>query len=285
MARRSTSAIARSFRTRSGLLYLALTQYLGFRHYGDEYKVMGLAPYGTPRHVDRISSLVTLTDGGGFSLDLDYFRHWSEDVAMQWDEGAPVVGDVWTPALETLLGPSRRPEEPVTSHHEDLAASLQVVFEQAAFHVLRGAHARVPHDRLCLAGGCAMNSVANGKIRAETPFKHIYIQPAAGDNGTALGAALSVWHQQLGQPRHWQMDHAYWGTAYEEPALEAALVASGVLDAARFEHQVAADERTLCGTVAERIAAGAVVGWFQGRMEWGARALGNRSIIADPSPG
>jgi carbamoyltransferase len=265
-----------------GLFYLALTQYLGFTHYGDEYKVMGLAPYGAPRYADRLARLVTLSPGGGFSLALEYFRHWSEEVLMQWDEGAPVVGDVWTSALEELLGPARRPEDPVTAHHEDLAASLQACFEQAAFHVLRGAHARVPHDRLCLAGGCAMNSVANGKIRTQTPFKEVYIQPAASDNGTALGAALAVWHQQLGQPRGWCMDHASWGTAYDEPSLLAALETSGLLDSGRIAHQVAADEAALCDLVASRIADGAVVGWFQGRMEWGARALGHRSILADP---
>ncbi len=265
-----------------GLLYLALTQYLGFTHYGDEYKVMGLAPYGTPRHADRVARLVHLLPDGRFSLALEYFRHWSEDVAMQWDDGAPVVDRVWTPELEALLGPARRPEDPVTSRHEDLAASLQVCFEESAFHVLRGAHARVPLDRLCLAGGCAMNSVANGKIRHETPFAEVYVQPAAGDNGTALGAALAVWHDQLAQPRAGRMEHAYWGTAYDEPELRSALETSGLLDPGRSVHRFVEDEAELCDLVARHLAAGAVVGWFQGRMEWGARALGNRSILADP---
>lgn len=265
-----------------GLLYLALTQFLGFRDYGDEYKVMGLAPYGRPRYADRIGRLVSLEPGGGFALALEYFRHWSEDVPMQWDDGAPAVGAVWSPRLEELLGPARRPGEPLTSRHEDLAASLQAVFEQALFHVLRGAHARVPHDRLCLAGGCAMNSVANGRIRRHTPFREIYVQPAAGDNGTALGAALAVWHGELGRPRGWRMDHAFWGTAYDEAALAEALVTSGMLASGECRHRYLADEQALCDAVAARLADGAVVGWFQGRMEWGARALGNRSILADP---
>jgi carbamoyltransferase len=265
-----------------GLLYLALTQYLGFTHYGDEYKVMGLAPYGKPRHVDRLSRLITLRPGGGFTLALRYFRHASEDVPMQWREGAPEVGRVWSPHLETLLGPSRRPDEPVTSFHEDVAASLQAVFEEAAFHILRGAHARVPHERLCLAGGCAMNSVANGRIRRHTPFRTIYVQPAAGDNGTALGAALAVWHDQMGRPRGWQMDHAAWGTSYDQEAIEEALALSGLLTSGAHDHQVFSDDTALCADVAGRLAGGAIVGWFQGRMEWGARALGSRSILADP---
>ncbi|MDP1569789.1 MAG: carbamoyltransferase C-terminal domain-containing protein [Vicinamibacterales bacterium] len=265
-----------------GMLYLAITQYLGFPHYGDEFKVMGLAPYGTPRHVDRMASLVTLDPGGGFRLALEYFRHWSGEVAMQWDDGPPVVGRVWTEALETLLGPARRPDEPVTSHHEDLAASVQALFEEAAFHVLRGAHARVPHDRLCLAGGCAMNSVANGKIRRHTPFTEVYVQPAAGDNGTALGAALAVWHARAPRTDGWRMDHAYWGTAYDDAALAGALEASGLTAADGYVHRVIEEEAALCDEVAGHLAAGAVVGWFQGRMEWGARALGARSILADP---
>ncbi|MFP5378787.1 MAG: carbamoyltransferase [Vicinamibacteria bacterium] len=201
---------------------------------------------------------------------------------MQWDEGAPVVGRVWTPALEALLGPARRPDEAVTAAHEDIAASVQALFEEAAFHVLRGAHDRVPLDRVCLAGGCAMNSVANGKVRRHTPFREVYVQPAAGDNGTALGAALAVWHQQSRGERTSRMDHACWGTAYDEPAVAAALEASGLLASSDHTHVVLPDDAALCEWVAGRLADGAIVGWFQGRMEWGARALGSRSILADP---
>ena len=176
-----------------GLLYLAITQYLGFKKYGDEYKVMGLAPYGSPTHVEALSKLLTLEPEGGFSLSLEYFRHWTGEITMSWDSGEPKVPDVYSERLIDLLGPARRQDESVSSAHENLAASVQRVFEEAAFHVLRGAHARVPADALCLAGGCAMNSVANGKIRQHTPFKRVFIQPAAGDNGTALGAALEAW--------------------------------------------------------------------------------------------
>jgi carbamoyltransferase len=251
-----------------GLLYLAITQYLGFPKYGDEYKVMGLAPYGKPDFVEAIRKLVTLEPGGRFSLALPYFKHWSEGVSMTWDEGEPTIGPVYSDELERLLGPARRPEEPVTARHEAIAASLQVVFEEGAFHVLNALHEMTRSKRLCLAGGCAMNSVANGKIRSRTPFEEVFIQPASGDNGTALGAAFYVWNHVLGKPRGFVMNHSYWGPSF-----------AGPLDgsARRFE-----DAQALVDFTAEQIASGKVVGWFQGRMEWGARALGNRSILADP---
>jgi carbamoyltransferase len=263
-----------------GLLYLAITQFLGFPHYGDEFKVMGLAPYGRARYVDKLAQLVTLKAGGKFELDLEYFRHWTGEVSMSWDTDEPRVDAVWAPALETLLGAARHPSEPLESRHEDLAASLQAYFEQAAFHVLRAAHDAHPMDRLCLAGGCAMNSVANGKIRAATPFKQIYVQPAAGDNGTALGAALHAWHVGQQQPRDFRMNHGYWGTEYGDDAIEAMLTRhQAEISACRSERLT---PENLYVTTAQHIADGQVVGWFQGRMEWGARALGNRSILADP---
>ena len=265
-----------------GLLYLAITQYLGFKKFGDEYKVMGLAPYGKPAHADAISRLVRLGDKGRFTLDLDYFRHWTGEITMSWDAGEPVIPDVFTAKLIDLLGPSRSPEEPVTSRHEDLAASVQRVFETAAFHVLRGLHARVPVDRLCLAGGCAMNSVANGKIRANTPFKNVFIQPASGDNGTALGAALSAWHETGRQAASPKMVHSYWGTEYGSTAIADVIQKAGVVEQGRCSLRTIDDEAALCRETAALLADGNIVGWFQGRMEWGARALGNRSILADP---
>ncbi len=263
-----------------GLLYLAITQFLGFKKYGDEYKVMGLAPYGTPAYASAIEQLVHLDGEGGFRLALDYFRHWTGEATMSWESGEPVVPDVYSPRLLELLGPERRADEPVGKRHEDLAASIQAVFEQCAFHVLRGVHARVPVERLCFAGGCAMNSVANGKIRRETPFREIFIQPAAGDNGTALGAALAAWHASGHRPVSPRLEHSYLGTEYSDEAIAAVIDASGVEP--RCTRQSFADEASLCRETAARLAAGDIVGWFQGRMEWGARALGNRSILADP---
>ena len=266
-----------------GLLYLALTQYLGFPNYGDEFKVMGLAPYGEPRYVREISSLVYLRDDGGFQLDLSYFSHWSDGVAMTWTDGEPTIGRVFTQKLEKLLGPARRTDEPLTAKHEAIAASLQSVFETAMMHVLGHVYAITKNPRLCLAGGCAMNSVANGKIRERTPFREVFVQPAAGDNGTALGAAFRAWHQASDKPRDFVMEHGYWGPEFSDGDIvetlrerETQIRASGC-SVRCWQDDCAVDTWT-----AEQIAAGRVVGWFQGRMEWGARALGNRSILADP---
>jgi carbamoyltransferase len=170
----------------------------------------------------------------------------------------------------------------VTSAHENVAASVQRVFEEAAFHVLRGAHARVPSDTLCLAGGCAMNSVANGKIRQHTPFRNVFIQPAAGDNGTALGAALEAWHTSGRRSIGPRMGHSYWGTEYGAEEIAQVIRASQVADQGRCTWNTIDDENALCDATAAHLSEGMIVGWFQGRMEWGARALGNRSILADP---
>jgi carbamoyltransferase len=268
-----------------GLLYLAITQHLGFKKFGDEYKVMGLAPYGKPSHAEAIRSLVTLHPGGHFALDLDCFRHWTGEITMSWESGEPVVPDVYTDRLIERLGPARHPDAAVTSRHEDIAASVQRVFEESAFHVLRGVHQTIAVDALCLAGGCAMNSVANGKIRQHTPFREIHIQPAAGDNGTALGAALEAWHGSGADGPAPRMTHAYWGTEYDASAIARVIQESRVAETGRCTWRTLDDEAVLCRETASRIAAGNVVGWFQGRMEWGARALGNRSILADPRRG
>ena len=264
-----------------GMMYTAVTQYLGFHGYGDEFKVMGLAPYGKPAFVGELRQLRHLTAGGKFELDLRFFRHWSDGVEMEWDDGYPTLGRVFTPALEELLGPARQAGEPLTARHEDIAHSLQAVHEESAFHVLNGLWERTKNPRLCLAGGCAMNSVANGKVRTHTPFRQIYIQPASGDNGTALGAAYHVWNQELGGARGFVMEHGYWG-----PERDPADVIGGMVgredDDWRYEVERHESPAEVARATARLIADGNVVGWYQGRMEWGARALGNRSIVADP---
>ena len=267
-----------------GLFYLAITQYLGFMNYGDEFKVMGLAPYGRPDFKKEIAQLIHLRKNGTFELDLPYFSHWSGGAAMTWDDGEPKLEPVFTDKLEALLGPARRdPNEPLTDRHEAIAASLQAVFEDAYFHVLNALYKRIPAPSLCLAGGCAMNSVANGKIRECTPFEDVFIQPAASDNGTALGAAYWVWHQVLKKPRHFVMKHAFWGPQFDQTELGAAMNArADELNAAGCVLSEFQDTYTLTEFTADRLAREQIVGWFQGRMEWGARALGNRSILADP---
>jgi carbamoyltransferase len=263
-----------------GMMYTAVTQFLGFHGYGDEFKVMGLAPYGRPRHVDAIRQLVTLTDGGKFELSLDYFRHWSDGVEMEWDDGYPTLGRVYSSRLTQLLGPPREPSAPLTAREEDIAHSLQVVYEDCAMHVLNGLWEQTRQDAVCLAGGCAMNSVANGKVRQRTPFRSVYIQPAAGDNGTALGAACYVWHETLHRERTFVMEHAYWGPAHDVDRVVASVPDRD--DAWEYDIERCPTSAETARRAAALVASGHVVGWYQGRMEWGARALGNRSIVADP---
>jgi len=265
-----------------GLFYLAMTQFLGFHHYGDEYKVMGLAPYGRPSAMEKMRQLVRLTDNGRFELALDYFRHHSEGVAMVWDGGEPLIGQVFTDALHELLGQPRQKDEPLSQYHKDLAASTQEMYEEAFFHILAHVHEQTRNDVLCLAGGCAMNSVANGRIFSRSPFRDVYIQSAAGDAGGAIGAAMHVWVQELNRPRSFVMDQAYWGPGFTADDFARLLAGNREELAARdCVVEEYADEE-LCRRTAATIAAGRVVGWFQGRMEWGPRALGNRSIIGDP---
>ena len=263
-----------------GMMYTAVTQFLGFHGYGDEFKVMGLAPYGRPRHVDAVRQLVTLTDGGKFELSLDYFRHWSDGVEMEWDDGYPTLGRVYSDRLTHLLGPAREPSAPLTARDEDIAHSLQVVYEDCTMHVLNGLWEQTRQEAVCLAGGCAMNSVANGKVRQRTPFTSVYIQPAAGDNGTALGAAYWVWHETLRHERAFVMEHAYWGTSHNAERVLASVPDRD--DAWEYDIEMCPTTAEAARVAAALVASGNVVGWYQGRMEWGARALGNRSILADP---
>jgi len=265
-----------------GIFYQALTQYLGFPNYGDEYKVMGLAPYGRPSFANALRRVAYPT-ADGFALDLQYFRHHREQVAYSWSDGEPKVGPLFSDALCRLLGKPREPHAPLDARHRDIAHSLQVVYEEVAFELLNALHKRYQLPALTVAGGCGANSVANGKIHLRTPFKQLYVQAAAGDAGGAIGAGL-VAATQLGQaPAPGQMPHAYWGPSWSDQELRSAISARDAdLKRARCTIAHFTDEAKLCAHVAERIAEGGVIGWFQGRMEWGPRALGNRSILCDP---
>jgi len=265
-----------------GIFYQALTQYLGFPHYGDEYKVMGLAPYGRPSLVGSMCKIVHLLPDGGFKLDLQFFRHHRENMPFQWANGSPEFGDLFSPALEELLGRRRLPDDPLEDRHRDIARSAQAMYEEAFFHLLNSLQKDCESFNVALAGGCAMNSVANGKVRRMTPFRHVYVQAAAGDAGGAIGAAFSVWHQKGGN-RAFVMDHAYWGPSFSGKEI-AQLLADrrAELSAAGCRLEEKSDEAELCRRTSAAIADGQVVGWFQGRMEWGPRALGNRSILCDP---
>ena len=268
-----------------GIFYQALTQYLGFPYYGDEYKAMGLAPYGSPSRMEAMGEIVKLTKNGAFMLDLAYFRHHRERIAYSWDSGSPEFGDLFSPALEELLGPRRRPQEPLEERHRDIARSVQARYEEAFFHLIGPLQQRFGSSDIALAGGCAMNSVANGKIRRMTPFRRVYVQSAAGDAGGAIGAAYVVWHR-LGGHRSFVMDHAFWGPQFALAEI-ARLLSERREEIAQSGCAVEeiSDEEELCRRAATAIAQGAVLGWFQGRMEWGPRALGNRSILCDPRRG
>jgi carbamoyltransferase len=281
-----------------GIFYQAMTQYLGFSNYGDEYKVMGLAPYGEAVYLGAMRDIVRLVKGGRFELNLDYFRHHREKIDYEWESGEPRVGRLFSDALEERFGPARGKDEPLAQHHRDLARSTQAMYEEAFFHLLAAAHAAHRCDALVLAGGCAMNSVANGKVLRHSPFKRLYVQSAAGDAGGAIGAAFVVWHRLNGsaptRPEastlgegtaqgRFVMDHAYWGPAFSDGAIGSLLAARDAeLRAQGCVVERLDDEGELCVRTSGAIAAGNVVGWFQGRMEWGPRALGNRSIVCDP---
>ncbi|HKQ59894.1 MAG TPA: carbamoyltransferase C-terminal domain-containing protein [Candidatus Polarisedimenticolaceae bacterium] len=265
-----------SFPHSLGLFYTACTQYIGFAHYGDEYKVMGLAPYGEPEYLDAFREILRLKPEGKFELDLDYFVHHSKGVEMQWEDGSPELGAVYSERWAQRFGPVRRKDEPLEARHHNLARSVQAMAEEVYFHALNRLAGSRPSPRLCLAGGCAYNSVANGKIFQRTPFTDLYIHPAAGDAGTAVGAAYWVWHQELGMPRGEPLAHAYLGPEYAPGEVRRLVEASGL------PYEWLEDEGALVERTVERIVAGDVVGWFQGRSEWGPRALGNRSIVVDP---
>ncbi len=265
-----------------GIFYQALTQYLGFPHYGDEYKVMGLAPYGSPSHMTAMREIVQPKADGTFALDLAYFRHHRQRLSFQWTSGVPEFADLYSPALEELLGPRRRPAEPLEDRHRDIACSVQAMYEEAFFNLIGPLQRRFGLTDLALAGGCAMNSVANGKVRRRTSFRRVYVAAAAGDAGGAIGAAFALWHGRDGA-RSFAMDHAYWGPWFGRDETAALLATEQPrIAAANCTVDQVADETELCRRTAAAIADGKVVGWFQGRMEWGPRALGNRSILCDP---
>ena len=268
-----------------GVFYQAITQYLGFPNYGDEYKVMGLAPYGTPNFLGHMRKVVKTHNDGRYTLDTRYFRHHKEGAPHQWDGGTPVFAELFSQELVELLGPRRDKDASLEQHHMDIASSAQAMYEEAFFNLIEAARGSSGLDLIVIAGGCGNNSVANGKIRRCTPFQNVYVHAAPGDQGGAIGAAFAVWHK-LGGARGFVMDHAYWGPCFDTTTCARALEArTNDLDPQAFSIDEVRDETELYRRTAAAVAEGRVVGWFQGRMEWGPRALGNRSIVCDPRRG
>ena len=268
-----------------GLAYTALTQYLGFPKYGDEYKVMGLASYGEPEYLDLMREMIRTPTRGGidFRLSRAYFTHHRSGVRTAWESGEPTVGRLFSDQMVRRLGASRAPDDPIEARHHNVAASMQARLDEVVLDCLRRLRRITGLRKLCLAGGVAFNCVTNGKIVAQTGFDEVYIQSAAGDAGLAIGAALYVWHQILDHPRAFVMEHSYWGPEFSENEIRSAIdERTTELDRTGCHVCDVSNESALCRLTASEIARGSVVGWFQGRMEWGPRALGNRSILCDP---
>ena len=258
-----------------GFFYTAITQHLGFLHWGDEYKVMGLAAHGQPEYLPVMRQLVRLGGGLRYRLSPPEFTPFHEWVAMQWGSGAPTLGLLFTKALERRLGPRRRPDEPITPRHADIACSAQAVLEEIVLEMLCRLAVHTRMSNLCLAGGVALNCVLNGKITTHTPFRRVYVQPAAHDAGISLGAAYHVYHHEYHRPRAFAMEHVYWGPTSTDAEVEAALQRHQ-LPYKRLEPTQLVDESVA------RLAVGKILGWSQGAMEFGPRALGHRSLLADP---
>jgi carbamoyltransferase len=265
-----------------GMYYTALTQYLGFWKFGDEYKVMGLAAYGQPEFLDELRRIVHADGPLSFRLGLKYFIHQSQGAEMTWRDASstPVQGRLFSSYLEERLGPARKAEEPLTQRHYNIACSMQAALEEVLAAHWSALAAKTGQKSLCLAGGVAFNCLANGKIFEKSPFERVFVQPAAGDAGLSVGAAFAVYHGLLGRPRDFQMDHAYWGPQFSVPQLRAAVAQSHAANGNAQVNELS--EEPLLQATARHIAAGKIVGWFQGATEWGPRALGNRSILADP---
>ncbi len=264
-----------------GIFYEALTQWLGFENYGDEYKVMGLAPYGKTKYIESLRKIVKLKKNGKFELDLKFFKHHI-DVNEGYSNDPSIRKKLYSKELEKLIGPSRKKYQKITQKHKDVARSVQFLYEEVFFKILNHVYQIHKSENLCLAGGCAMNSVANGKIYEKTPFKKVYVQSAAGDAGGALGAAFATWHKHGGK-RVYEMNHAYLGPEFSSDYIKKLIIKNDLLkNDLKFTKIIYKDEKKLLKEIALKITEGKVVGWFQGRMEWGPRALGNRSILGDP---
>ncbi|MEN9600207.1 MAG: hypothetical protein RL596_2528, partial [Bacteroidota bacterium] len=259
-----------------GIFYTAFTQLLGFPHYGDEYKIMGLAPYGKPIYVDKLKDVVQLIPNGLFKLNLAYFRSPGKGYVSYSDDNIPKHPNAFGKKAEQVFGKQRLKDEPLTQYHKDLAASVQRMAELAIFHCLTHLHKLTNLDAICLAGGVAQNSVANGKILANTPFKEIYIPSAGHDAGISMGAAQYTYYHQLQQSRTEPIFSAYTGASFSNDYIEQMLIKKGVA-------YKKLDDEQLLPHVVNKLANAGVVGWFNGKAEFGPRALGGRSILADPT--
>jgi carbamoyltransferase len=258
-----------------GLFYTALTQWLGFPHYGDEYKLMGLAPYGNPQYVEKLRDVLLFKNDGSFSLNLKYFRSATSGIISYGDDHVPQVASLFSDRLVEKFGLARKKDEPLSQFHKDMAASVQRITEELIFHILENLHKKTGLTNLCVAGGVAQNSVANGKITRNTSFKNIYIPSAGHDAGISMGAALYVYNQILNEQKAEPIYTAYTGSCFSNNEIEKYLQSRNVI-------YKKLDDEDLYELTTDCLINGGVVGWFNGRAEFGPRALGARSILADP---
>ena len=266
-----------------GIFYQSITQFLGFKNYGDEYKIMGLAPYGKPHYVNKLKQILLLKNKGEYSLNLDYFKFHKENFSYRWDNGKVEIDDLYSNKIYSLLGNERKKDEILTDFHRDLACSAQKLYEEAFLNILNHLYKEYEIENLCIAGGCGMNSVANGKIKDNTKFKNIFIQAAAGDAGGAIGAAFATHFNKTDTKRIFQMKHSYWGTSFNDDEIFECLKKNQKnIEDQNCNFKKILNNIELNQLVAKDISEGKIVGWFQGKMEWGPRALGNRSILGDP---
>ena len=266
-----------------GIFYQAITQFLGFKNYGDEYKIMGLAPYGKPTFVDKLKKIIQLNSDGTFKLNLDYFKFYKQNFSYKWDAGEIKIEDLYSEQLINLLGKEKNKKDEINDFHKDLAHSAQKVYEEAFLNILNNLFKKYKNENLCISGGCGMNSVANGKILNNTNFKNIYIQPAAGDAGGAIGAAYTSYFREKDNKKNFQMTHSYWGTSFDDKQILRTIKDNEIkIKNQNCKYEKILDDEALYKIVSKSIAEGKVVGWFQDKMEWGPRALGNRSILGDP---
>jgi carbamoyltransferase len=260
-----------------GFFYSAICQFIGFDLFGEEYKVMGLAPYGEDRFAKQMGELLHAVPGGWFALSRKYFSILGPVASAQLDDSGQIsMGRMYSDELVRLLGQPRRRSDEMTQRDKDLARSCQVRFEEVAMHCVRRLHSLVPTNRIAYAGGCALNGVANARLLRDTPFTDAYLQAASADDGTCIGAALWAWHNVAGGTARFHMHHAYWGPEYPEAEMRRSAEGCNMPQA-----HVGSDQ--LPEVAARILRAGLVMGWYQGRSEWGPRALGNRSILADPT--
>ena len=258
-----------------GIFYTALTHFLGFLNYGDEYKVMGLAPYGKPKYLNQMKQIINIDNNGLFKLNKNYFKHFNNGVEMEWNNGVLSISKLYTKNWIDLFGLSRSKNEKIEQKHKDLAASAQKLTEIIIFHILDNLYQQTDCENICITGGVAQNSVVNGKVLQNTKFKKIYIPSAGHDAGTAIGAALYLYNQILNKERMQEIKSSYFGSRFSNNRVIEIINKYGLKYSSHKDDE-------LFEIVTNKIISGGVIGWFQGRAEFGPRALGHRSILVDP---